>query len=120
MKELPLISSDYSAFNWFGENGEATAEQSSTAYKALISQGQTKDFSRLVWNALVDKVSDCVTAAGESWDGTYGTAADSKIDEIYGALTAKRFNSVAYNIENVRVIHITVYVRRKRRLHTAH
>lgn len=101
MKDLPLISSDYPAFDWWTANGEATEEQSKAAYTALISQGQTADFSRLVWNSLVDKTSDCVTAAGEEWDTAYGTVAETKIGETYGNLTSKRFNAVTYNIEKL-------------------
>lgn len=101
MKELPLLSSDIALFDWDVSNGNATAEQTQTAYNALISQGQTAAFSQLVWNDLVDKLYNALTESGLSWNNYCGSAEDTKIDVQYGELTANRFNAVRYNIDSL-------------------
>lgn len=101
MENLPLISSDYPPFDWNSSNGSATAEQTQKAYVAITSEGATSDFSRLVWNDMVGKVLYLIAMAGSTWDKTYTTYADTLIEEQYGALTARKFNSVTYNIEKL-------------------
>ena len=101
MKELPLISSAYSLFDWQSSNGNATAEQTSAAYSAVVHQRQTKEFSRFVWNDLVDKLYGAMTEAGFTWDSTYGSVDATKINVVYGELTAKRFNALTCNIEKL-------------------
>lgn len=101
MEKLPLIESEYPLFSWEESNGSATAEQTQKAYKAITSKGETSDFSRFVWNDLVDKVRHAVVESGGSWDSTYATLTGTKVQSKYDALTAKKFNSVALNIENL-------------------
>lgn len=101
MEKLPLIESEYPLFSWEESNGNATAEQTQKAYKAITSKGETSDFSRFVWNDLVDKVGYAVAESGGSWASAYASLAETKVKSKYDALTAKKFNSVALNIENL-------------------
>lgn len=95
LPELPLISSDYPLFSWDVD------EQHQKAYTALTSQGHTSAFSRLVWNDIIDKLVGALTEAGLTWDNSYGTVDETKMTTSPSALSAKRFNAVTYNIEQV-------------------
>lgn len=98
---LPALPSSYPLFDWSGSNGSATAEQTQAAYTAMTSQGPCSDFSRFVWNDLVDTLSGALTAAGLAWNESYGTAESAKITSYLGALTAQKFNNVRHNIQNL-------------------
>lgn len=94
IKTLPLISSDYEAFDW------QTDEDTQKAYDALINKGQTGEFGYDVWNDIVSKLSVAMDEAGLAWDATYGGVNETMMS-YFDILTAKRFNAVAYNIEKL-------------------
>lgn len=100
IETLPLLSSDWRLWDWSQSNGNASVEQMEAAYNALVNQGLCSDFSRLVWNDLVDATADAISAAGLKWDSTYGNVESCKINESMGILTASAFNGVAQNIHN--------------------
>lgn len=84
-------------WDWDASNGSATAAQTRKAYDAVTNQGYTSDFSYLVWNDLVDKILETVSAMGHGWDTyylTYSETLASSGDEI----TAARMNAVRQNI----------------------
>ena len=75
---LPAIPSSYPTFDWYESNGTATAEQTEKAYTAILNQGQCADFSRFVWNDIVDLLSGALETSGLGWNTTHGTAEDTK------------------------------------------
>lgn len=95
------LESTYPLFEWNKSNGMATAAQTRKAYTAASEQGQCVDFSRYVWNDIVDTVAQLQEALGLSWDGKYTTRDGAKITRLYGPLTSKAFNSVRHNIQAV-------------------
>lgn len=84
-------------WSWTSSNGTASAAQTKAAYTALTSNGNTAAFHRYVWNDLVSKVNEVVTALSLSWADTYGVITNTQMNYAYEDLTAKRFNSVRYN-----------------------
>lgn len=96
--QLPALSTTYPLFDWTTSNGDATAEQTHEAYTAITTKGLCSDFSRLVWNDLVNLLSVALSEAGLPWIATYGTAASTLIPEYLGQLTANRFNAMVCNI----------------------
>lgn len=103
MEKLPTLSSSFALFDWNTPCGNATATQLQTAYNALVSNGLTADFSRNVWNDLVNRLSLAIQSVG-TWDNTYGSVNETLIDKKYGNFTSDMFNAVAHNIE----LHIPV------------
>lgn len=101
MKELPLLSSDFEPFLWSQSNGEASLEQTQESFNALYNKDMCYKFSYLVWNDLVDKLNDALTQAGLTWKTTYGTVSSTKLTDKLTDFTARRFNSVAYNIDHL-------------------
>ena len=101
MKELPLLSSDFEPFLWSQSNGEASLEQTKESFNALYNKDMCYKFSYLVWNDLVDKLNDALTQAGLTWKTTYGTVSSTKLTDKLTDFTARRFNSVAYNIDHL-------------------
>lgn len=98
LSKLPALSTTYPLFDWTTSNGDATAEQTHKAYTAITTKGLCSDFSRLVWNDLVNLLSVALSEAGLPWITTYGTAASTLIPEYLGQLTANRFNAMVCNI----------------------
>lgn len=98
ISKLPALSTTYPLFDWNGSNGDATSEQTQQAYTAVTTKGLCSDFSRLVWNDMVKLLSGALSAAGLTWDSTYGTIANTLIPEYLGQLTAKRFNAMVCNV----------------------
>ena len=95
-----LVAS-YPLFEWDKSNGVATAAQTRKAHTAASEQGQCADFSRYVWNDIVDTLGKLLADLGLSWDGRYTTQTGAKITALYGQLTAEKFNSVRHNIQAV-------------------
>ena len=91
----------YPLFEWDKSNGVATAAQTRKAHTAASEQGQCADFSRYVWNDIVDTLGKLLADLGLSWDGRYTTQTGAKITALYGQLTAEKFNSVRHNIQVV-------------------
>jgi len=104
IKTLPLLEESYSTWSWEVSNGNATDAMMKSASDAILHQGFCSDFHRTVWNDLVDKVAEVITLCNLTWDSTYCAAKDCKISVQYGALTARMFNSVAWNIYRFGVV----------------
>ena len=97
---MSAIATDYPLFNWQSSNGSATAELTQTAYEVATTQGLCINFSRLVWNDIVDTLYELLVALDMDWDETYTTRSDATISEAKGMLTSVMFNSVRHNIEH--------------------
>lgn len=98
---LPLLPPGFPRWDWTASNGNASAAQTQAAYRAITNEGLCRDFSRLVWNDIVDLTATMVSTAGLTWDDTYGSAASCKINEPLGILTAPAFNAVALNVKQL-------------------
>lgn len=48
---------------------------------------------------MCDKVKEVLDATGGSWDSTYASLSATKMTSSSKTLTAKRFNSLRYNIQ---------------------
>lgn len=99
--DAPLLQSTaapLALWSWAASNGTATAEQVKAAYQAVTTKGKTADFSRFVWNDLVDNTLSALVESGLSWDSIYTKLADAKMTAAGDALTAKRFNSLVKNL----------------------
>ena len=93
--------STVSKWNWDVSNGFATSVQTLAAYNAVVNKTEVSGFSYLVWNDLVDKVFQTLTAANDTWDTTDTTEltyASAKLATNDKTLKAAQFNSVRYNI----------------------
>lgn len=98
IKNLSL-SSTFPAWTWEHSNGTATDEQTTSSYQVLIDAGKCVDFSRLVWNDIIDVLQSIFDEVGIEWDATYCTAEEAKITQAYGVLTSYAWNSVSLNIK---------------------
>ena len=93
-----------SPWSWTSSNGDATAAQTKAAYNAVYnggkkSGGSVSDFSYLVWNDMCAKVQEIFDYAGNgSWSSTYATYNNTRMTSSSKTLTAKRFNSLRFNI----------------------
>ena len=87
-----------SDWNWSISNGEASAEQTTEAFKAVTKKTATTNFSFLVWNDMVDKVWLVLEEIGYGWNSEYADYEDTKMTEEDREMTATRFNSLRYNI----------------------
>ena len=87
-----------SKWSWSSSNGTASAAQTKAAYDALINRGPLSDFSYRVWNDMCGKVIEIENALGQTWSTKYAQYADTKMTTSDKRLTAKRFNSLRYNI----------------------
>lgn len=107
------IPFDIDYWSWTTANSTSTASasastaQTKAAYTAITNKGYTTDFSYLVWNDFVEKVSEVATAAGYSWltssdsGNTYLTKANTKMTSSDRNITAARFNSLKFQIGHV-------------------
>lgn len=91
---LPAIDLWY----WTLSNGDATISQTQKAYSAITSKGKVSDFNYLVWNDMCNKVKVYLDEAGKSWNSYYDYLNNTKMTSSDKVLTAKRFNSLRYNI----------------------
>lgn len=85
-------------WSWNASNGIATTSQTLAAYSAVTELTSVKNFSYLVWNDMVNKVKEILDATGNSWDSFYANYENTKMTSSDKTLTAKRFNSLRYNI----------------------
>ena len=92
--EAPSIS----PWSWTSSNGSASDSQTRNAYSAIRNKGSLSDFSYLVWNDLVDKVMEVLDLTGGSLSIRYASYSATKMSSSDRVLTAKRFNSLRYNI----------------------
>ena len=87
---IPAIPADFPLYDW------SDWQQSRNA---LVPGIKTKQFQIAAWNAIVDGLANAITAAGQTWDTTYTTAAGAKITVSDPKLYAAKFNSVRLNID---------------------
>ena len=87
---IPAIPADFPPYDW------SDWQQSRNALAPGI---KTKQFQIAAWNAIVDSLANAITAAGQTWDTTYTTAAGAKISFSDAKLYARKFNSVRRNID---------------------
>ena len=87
---IPAIPADFPLYDW------SDWQQSRNALAPGI---KTKQFQIAAWNAIVDGLANAITAAGQTWDTTYTTAAGAKISFSDAKLYARKFNSVRRNID---------------------
>lgn len=85
-------------WSWTSSNGSASTTLMKAAYTAVTTKGALSDFSYLVWNDMVDKVKAVLDATGLSWSSNYATYSATKMSSSDKELTAKRFNSLRFNI----------------------
>lgn len=89
-----------SKWSWSDSNGSASASQTRAAYNAITNQGKTTAFSYLVWNDMVDKVYEILSANKQSWDSAYASYSATKMSANNKSMTAARFNSLQRNISS--------------------
>lgn len=87
---IPAVPADYPLYDW--GNWQSSRD-------ALYPGVKTKNFQIAAWNAIVDSLANAITAAGQTWDTTYTTAAGAKISFSDAKLHAQKFNSVRLNID---------------------
>lgn len=85
-------------WSWNASNGNASASQTRSAYNAVQNEGALSNFSYLVWNDMVDKVKEIQSAKGVSWRENYASYSSTRMSSSDKALTARRFNSLRFNI----------------------
>ena len=88
-------------WDWTASNGNASATATKAAYTAITNRGATTAFSYLVWNDLVDKVLEALSAEGDSWNtnsSKYLSSSSTKMSSSDKTLTAARFNALRWNI----------------------
>lgn len=98
MSHIGILGESYPLFDWTASNGSATAEQTRRGWNALTGQGLCREFSRLVWNDILQTAADALDNLGLGWDGSILDLPKTKILQPLGALTAKQFNSAVHNI----------------------
>jgi hypothetical protein len=101
MIEALSLSPDFPKWSWEQSNGNSTDGQVRNAYGVLMEYGRCSDFSRFVWNDIVDVTANALAGVGLEWDAKYCSADDCKIKERYGVLMAYAWNSVAWNIKRL-------------------
>lgn len=85
-------------WSWDTSNGNASPLQTGNAYKAISNHGMLSDFSYLVWNDLVHKVSEILNESGTSWSSMYASLSETLMSASDKEMTAKRFNALRQNI----------------------
>lgn len=85
-------------WDWNKSNGRASAAQTRAAYNAITGNGDTTNFSYMVWNDLVDKVLSVRSAAGFPWNTRYASYSSTQMDSGDKTLYAWKFNSLRYNV----------------------
>lgn len=88
-----------SKWSWSASNGSANDTQTYAAYLALLNKEDTRNFSHLVWNDMVDKVWEIIKVKTNWWDSNYASKDNTKMNYSPYELTANMFNSLRNNIE---------------------
>ena len=85
-------------WSWSASNGLATPAQTQRAYKTMMDELPAEGFSYQVWNDLVDKIYEVVSALNLNWSTTYTTYAGAKLNGPGQILTASKYNSARLNV----------------------
>ncbi len=92
----------YPRWTWNFSNGSCTATQAKAAYTAVMNKGKTSDFSYQVWNDLVNRVKLIRELRGmTAWLTSYASHGNTCMTSSSKTLTATRFNSLVYNLNNL-------------------
>ena len=67
------LSPDFPVWSWEHSNGNATEYQMAESYGVLMDYGKCSEFSRHVWNDIVDMTANALAGVGAEWDATYCT-----------------------------------------------
>ena len=89
-------------WSWSSSNGDATRSQTQAAYNALVNGGACENFSYKVWNDMCDKVKEVIDFEDEVWQSKYASLSATKMSSSDKTLTAKRFNSLNWNVTYLR------------------
>ena len=81
-------------FNWNISNGEATAEQTQTAYHSATTKGLTRSFNHAVWNDIIAYIKEARQASGQPL--VVNTNMDIGADD---PLTAIIMNAAVKNVD---------------------
>lgn len=101
-------SSAVDLWSWTSSNGSASDAQTKAALDVLQGTRTADEFSHLVWNDLVDKIAEAREARPDisvGWDNAYATKTNTKAD-AGDTLSARRFNSIRYNINNMKGVSV--------------
>lgn len=98
MSHIGILGESYPLFDWTTSNGSASAEQTRRGWNALTQQGLCQEFSRLVWNDIVQTAADALANLGKGWDDGLCAVSEAKISHPLGELTARQWNSVTANV----------------------
>lgn len=86
---------------WTGSNGNATDAQTKAACQALMNNGATANFSYLVWDDIIDKISEQREAWQDwAWNSDLSGLSmnNTKLLNSGVRMTATRFNSAVKNM----------------------
>ncbi|MBO5159640.1 MAG: hypothetical protein J6B94_08655 [Lachnospiraceae bacterium] len=108
IETLPLLSSEFPTWTWWGSNGEASESAVNLSYLALENKDLCSKFIREVWNDLVKLLNNALTTAGFQWNSTYGDLDSTLFDtslRINREFKASMFNAVVLNINQLGIFH---------------
>ena len=87
-------------WSWEFSNGTASDDETYESLMAVLNYQRTLNFSRKVWNDMVDKTKKIIDNSTKLWDKTYADTADgTKMHTSPCDLTAVMFNSLRNNLE---------------------
>ena len=88
-------------WSWSASNGSASAAQMKAAYQAITTGGRTADFATVVWDDIIDHISNQRQSWGDSaWDKAVLDLAHTKMTDA--KMTATRFNSAVRNMPPIK------------------
>ena len=70
-------------WSWNASNGQASAAHTRAAYNALITKSNTTNFSRYVWNDLVNKIYEVVRALSRNWNTQYASLGATRASYMF-------------------------------------
>lgn len=88
-------------WDWTISNGEASASQTYTAYRAMTELSNCwwlGHFHYKVWNDLVNKAYEVITDRGGTWNTTYGTLSATRLSASDTEITSNKLNAVWWNL----------------------
>ncbi len=88
-------------WSWSASNGNASDAQMKDAYQAITTGGRTADFATVVWDDIIDHISNQRQSWGDSaWDKSILDITQTKMKDA--KMTAARFNSAVRNMPPVK------------------
>lgn len=88
-------------WNWSASNGSASAAKTYQFYNVLMGYASPDDgFSYLVWNDIVDKVDEVLTALGRTWYSYQGYGKSRCKVSIGETFSASKLNEVRYQLRS--------------------